>query len=109
MHPVLARYLNLDAAIDTLHRDELGQVLKAEERPFATVARTHPEHRSVLLAARGRTKVGPEVQRSQIFLATHAALASLREDAELGPVLAEAQRALASEGATEGQGEELIA
>jgi hypothetical protein len=109
MHPVLARYLNLDAAIDTLHRDELGQVLKAEERPFAAVARSHPDHREVLLAARGKTKVNPDVQRSQIFLATHAALAALREDDALGPALADARRALVDEGASDEQSDELIA
>ena len=109
MHPLLAKYLSLDVAIDTLYRDELGQVLKADERPFAQVAKAHPQKRAAVLGSRGKKQVSPEIERAQVFLAAQAVVVSLRDDAELGPSLSQARIALADEGATEEQVEELFA
>lgn len=99
----------MDAAVDTLHRDELGQVLKADERPFAAVARAAPEQRSQVLAARGQRQPSPEAQQALIFLAAHAAAAALREDPQLGNRLLTARAALSAEGATEPEVDQLIA
>jgi alkylhydroperoxidase/carboxymuconolactone decarboxylase family protein YurZ len=109
MHPLLARYLNLDAAVDVLHREELGQVLKAEERLLAEVARAAPDRRALVLGARGLRSPSPEVQEALLYLAAHAASSSLRDDEELGPAQQRARAALAAEGASEEEIETLIA
>ena len=108
MHPALARYLSIEAAIDTLSRDEAGQVLRAEERPFAEVARAHPDQRARVLGARGRYPPSSEVQEALLFLAAHTAAIALREDEGLGPKLQVARAALSAEGASEAEVDHLI-
>src|SRR5689334_6789782 len=109
MHPALARYLNLEVALDTLAREDAGQVLRAEERAFSAVARAHPDHRARLVGARGRHPAPPDVQESLLFLAAHAAAATLREDEALGPKLSHARAALSAEGASEPEVDHLLA
>ncbi len=109
MHPTLARYLNLDVAADTLHRDERGQVLKAEERPYAEVARAEPERRAAVLAARGQEHPGDAAQQALLYLAAHAAVAALREDEGLKGPLATAEQALRTEGADDEEVERFLA
>lgn len=109
MHPILARYLTLEHAVDTLHREELGQVLRAEERWYAQAAQAFPERRAALLAARGRKAPPPEVQEALVIVGAHAAAAALREDPELAPKLARAWAALMAEGASEAEASHLVA
>ncbi len=109
MHPTLARYLNLDVAADTLHRDELGQVLKAEERPFAEAARQSPERRAAVLAARGSERASDASQQALLYLAAHAAVRALREDERFAPALTDAEAALRAEGADEEEVERFLA
>lgn len=109
MHPVLAKYLSLDAAVDTLRRDEQGHSLRAEERPFAKVARAHPEKRDAVLSARGKRQAPPEAQEALLFLGAHAAAASLEEDGALAAPLGQARAALAGEGADESEIDRFIA
>ncbi len=109
MHPVLERYLNLDVAVDALHRDELGQVLKAEERLFAEVARRFPDRRSALLSARGKQQPSHQAQQALIALAAHAAVADLMQDEALGDAMRAAREALLREEASEEEAEQLLA
>lgn len=99
MHPVLARYLNLQTALDTLHRAEQGEPLSEDERAFADVATDAEERRAQLLSASGAGKPKPEVQEALVYLAAHAAARALQHDSALQPALAQARAALESEGA----------
>ncbi|HVE84316.1 MAG TPA: hypothetical protein VND93_15775 [Myxococcales bacterium] len=108
MHPILARYLNVDAAVEVLRREENGEVLRAEERPFAAAARAFPEHRAALLGSRGRAQ-GTDTQQAALVVAAHAALRALEEDAALEGPLQAAREALHREGATPAQVDQLLA
>ncbi len=108
MHPTLARYLNPDVALDTLTRDERGQVLKSEEQPFAQAARAHADKRQVLLEARGKSPLPPEAQQALLALATYAAVETLRADESFGPVVEAARAALEGEGASPEEVEQFL-
>jgi hypothetical protein len=101
MHPLLARYLNLDAALDTLQRQGRGQVLKAEERTYADIASYFPEERDEILKARPGTHASEELQAALVVLASRASVAALREDPSLGAAMTDAHVALVNEGASE--------
>src|SRR5437868_4805600 len=117
MHPILARYLSVDAAADVLRREDHGEVLRAEERPLAEAARAFPRHRAALVGARrGRSGEGPgpgapdlDAQQAVVVLAAHAALRALAEDEGLRAPLAAAREALRVEGAGEAEADQLLA
>ena len=114
MHPILARYLSVDAAADVLRREDNGEVLRAEERPLAEAARAFPEHRAELLGARaGRrepaTEPGAEAQQAVVVLAAHAALRALADDEVLKGPLQAAREVLRQEGAGPAESDRLLA
>jgi hypothetical protein len=115
MHPILARFLSVDAAADVLRREDHGEVLRADERPLAEAARAFPEHRAALVGrrrSRGGETGGPadlDAQQAVVVLAAHAALRALAEDEALKGPLAAARAALAAEGAGEAEAEQLLA
>ncbi|MFZ5470443.1 MAG: hypothetical protein ACOZIN_13480 [Myxococcota bacterium] len=109
MHPLLAHYLSLNAAVDTLRRDERGEVLKASERFYAHTARSHPDKKDTLLATAGNPHLGEDTQGALVFLAAHAALHALAEDEAMGEKLASAREALKAEGATDEEANQLFA
>ncbi len=94
MHPTLARYLSLSNAADALRGDPPASELAGLHQ----VGERHPELRDLVLGAKPGGE-NPEVQEALIFLAAHAALIDLRQDAELGPVVAETAAYLKAEGA----------
>lgn len=114
MHPILARFLSVDAAADVLRREENGEVLRAEERPLAEAARAFPQHRAALLGAREKRR-GPspepdlEAQQAVVVLAAHAALRALADDETLTGPLRAAREALQAEGAGQAESDQLIA
>lgn len=108
MHPVLARYLTLQAALDTLTRAERGEVLRAEERAYVEVAREHPEWRAKLLSAKAQRAPTDELQRILLVLGGKAAARLLREDARLGEPLRIARSALLTQGGTDADAEQLF-
>jgi hypothetical protein len=109
VHPLFARYLNLDAALDTLRRESLGQPLKAEERAFASAARAAAEEAAVLSQADAGASPSPELQKALIIIAARAASLALRDSSELAPLVEKARAALEAEGATEDQIEQFLA
>jgi hypothetical protein len=112
MHPILARFLSVDAAADVLRREDHGEVLRAEERPLAEAARAFPEHRAALAGARKREGGGePDLaaQQAAVVLAAHAALRALEGDEELAGPLRTAREALKAEGAEAAESEQLLA
>ncbi|HEY8209759.1 MAG TPA: hypothetical protein VIG99_19865 [Myxococcaceae bacterium] len=112
MHPILARFLSVDAAADVLRRADNGEVLRAEERPLAEAARAFPEHRAALAGARKRERGGEpdlEAQQAVVVLAAHAALRALEGDEGLAGPLRAAREALKAEGAGDAESEQLLA
>src|SRR4051812_19385435 len=109
MHPLLAHYLNLEAAVDTLQRADSKQVLKAEERPYAEAARALPEERARVLAARGLNHPPEETQRALVRLAAHGALRALAEEAVISAKLQSARDALLEAGGDEEEADGFLA
>lgn len=109
MHPLIARSLDLAAALRTLERSDAGEALAPDEAAFARAAAAHPKARAALLRARGAKKASPEAQQHLIVIATRAATLRLVEDPALGPPMARARAALEAEGATAAEVDDLLA
>jgi hypothetical protein len=109
MHPLLARYLNLEVAVDTLSRADQGQVLKAEERPYAEASSQFPEERSAVLAARGKARPAEATQKSLVRLAAHGALQALSQETPTAEKLQTARGALVEAGSTEAEADAFLA
>lgn len=102
MHPVLARYLDLKAALETLSRADSGETLSPEdEQAFVDAANASPEQKSEILKAKPKGKPATQTQEALIYLAAHAAARALKTDAALSNALGVAKTALMSEGANE--------
>lgn len=108
MHPLIARFLDLEAARETLRKEKAGEPLSPEEQLFVATAAAHPQQRSELLGVSGR-KLSSDVQASLVLLAAHAATRALAQDPRLGPATAKAREALTGEGASEEETEAFIA
>jgi len=108
MHPVLSRFLDLQVARAALSAPKDAS-LSEEARVFQTVAERHVEQKTLLLDAGPSSRPSVETQKALLFLATHAALLSVSEDARLGPSMAHARHVLAQEGATPEETELLLA
>lgn len=102
MHPVLARYLNLQAAQETLSRADSGaQLSPSDEQPFVDAANASPDQKAEIVKARSKGKPPSVTQEALIYLAAHAAARALESDAALATALTGARSALMSEGADE--------
>jgi hypothetical protein len=100
MHPLIARYLNPEAARETLQKEKSGAPLEPEERYFVETATAHPEHRATVLGGKGKRVLSSDAQASLVFLAAHAAARALAEDPTLAAATARARESLAQEGAS---------
>ena len=100
MHPLIARFLNLDAARETLRKEKAGEPLDAEEQLFTAAAAKHPQQRAEVLGVSGR-KLASDAQASLVLLAAHSAAHAIGQDAKLASATAKAREALISEGASE--------
>ncbi|MBF5042799.1 hypothetical protein FGE12_10380 [Aggregicoccus sp. 17bor-14] len=109
MHPVLARFLDPDAARDTLRKLEAGEPLEGPEPLFAAAAQAHPEQRAVLTGSRTARHLSSDTQAALVLLSAHAAVRALAEDARLGPAVARARAALGTEGASDEETDAFIA
>jgi hypothetical protein len=109
MHPFLARYLNLEAAADILRREDQGEPLRADERPYAQTARAFPDLRAQVLSARGKKQPSSEVQEALVFLAAHAAAETLGDDPLLAEPVKQARAAMEAEGASGAEIHQLLA
>ncbi|WP_224373086.1 hypothetical protein [Hyalangium versicolor] len=108
MHPLIGRFLNLEAARETLRKEKAGEPLDAEEQLFIAAASAHPHERAELLGVSGR-KLASDAQASLVLLATHTAARAIAQDSKLGAATAKAREALTSEGSSEEETEAFIA
>jgi len=108
MHPLIARFLSLDAARETLRKEKAGEALDAEEQLFTATAAGHPQQRAEVLGVSGR-KLASDAQASLVLLAAHTSARAIAQDSRLAPATAKAREALISEGASEEETEAFIA
>jgi hypothetical protein len=108
MHPLFARFLSLDAARETLHKEKAGEPLDAEEQLFTAAAAAHPQQRAEVLGVTGR-KLASDAQASLVLLAAHSAVRAIAQDPKLAPATAKAREALIGEGASEEETDAFIA
>lgn len=108
MHPLIARFLDLEAARETLRREKAGEPLDPEEQLFAATAAAQPQQRSEVLGIASR-KLSSDAQASLVLLAAHTAARSIAQEPQLGTATAKAREALISEGASEEEAESFIA
>ncbi|MHB8878007.1 MAG: hypothetical protein ACYC8T_30290, partial [Myxococcaceae bacterium] len=106
MHPLIARFLDLQHAVLAL---EKSTALDAEEAALAAAAAKHPKLRAAVLKAKGKAQPSPTSQQAVIALAAEAATAVVEADPALGPSAARAKEALQREGASEEEAHHLIA
>ncbi len=107
MHPLLTRYLDPAKALDVLSQSARGEKVEAEDQHLVAVAADFPDERGLLLSS--GPHLDEDVQRVVLFLATHAAVRAIREDAQLGPAAAKAHEALVAAGAKPRQADALLA
>jgi hypothetical protein len=103
MHPLLARYLDLEttaSAIDTIGR---GGPTNDDERALAAVLRRAPEHTAAVMDARGRKHPDEAVQQALVYLAANAAVEQLRDEPATVAAMARADLALRAQGASDAQ------
>src|SRR5687768_6033520 len=100
MHPTIARYLTLDAAISTLDKHANGEPLDPAGDAFARAAEKLPDFKETILAARGEKHPEPEVEQMLMLLAASAAAAELQTDARFAPLISAGREALTHQGAT---------
>ncbi len=108
MHPLIARFLSLEAARETFRKDKAGEALDAEEQLFIATAAARPQQRAEVLGVTGRI-LASDAQASLILLAAHTAARAIAQDARLSPATAKAREALTSEGASEDETDAFIA
>ncbi|MFL5321254.1 MAG: hypothetical protein ACJ790_16460 [Myxococcaceae bacterium] len=109
MHPVLAHYLDLQTALETLQKADGAAELSNDERLFADVARNSPERRGQLLSAAGKKRPPTEVQEALVYLAAHTAARAIQQDASLQDAVQIARTALVDEGANEADVNQFLA
>ncbi len=105
MHPLISRFLALDAALAALEKTE---GLDAEEAALVEAAKADAPAKKAVLAARGRKIAPTEAQQALLLLATRAATLRVEGDSLLGPKLVRAREALMAEGATRAQAQGLL-
>lgn len=109
MHPLIARYLALPAAITSLEKENTEQTLDTDEAAFISAAAKLPKARAAILKAKGAKAPSQDTQQQLIVLAVRAASSRLQLDPVLGPRVDTARDALVKEGATPDEAEDLIA
>lgn len=108
MHPLIARFLSLEAARETLRKEKAGEALSPEEQLFTATAAARPQQRAEVLGVAGR-KLASDAQASVVLLAAHTAARAIAQDSRLGAATAKAREALISEGASEEETDAFIA
>lgn len=109
MHPIIARFLDLPAAVAALEKLETETTLDSEESALIAAAANHPQSRAAVLKAKDSKKTSNEAQQHLIMLAVHAATSRIAVDPMLGPRVTSARAALLKEGASDQEAEALIA
>ncbi len=109
MHPLIARFIDLPAALTALEKESTENTLDSEEAALIAAASAFPKARAAVLKARGSKSPSAEAQQQLIILATRAATLRISLDPMLGPRMSSAKAALKSEGASETEADDLIA
>ncbi len=109
MHPVIARFLDLPAAVHALEKKDGEATLDSEESALIAAGDRYPKSRQAVLAAKQSKQPSPSAQQHLVVLATRAASACVALDSKLGPRVTSALAALQQEGASEEEAEALIA
>lgn len=109
MHPLIARFLDLPAALSTLDKLENEATLDSDESAFINAAAANPKARAAILKARGAKSPSQDAQQQLIVLATWAATSRIALDPQLGPRITTAKAALQKEGASPEEADALIA
>lgn len=109
MHPVIARFLDLAAAVNALEKSQQDDTLDADESALVQVAAELPELAGALTEAKGKKVVAPTTQQQLIVLATRAATRRLTQDPAMGPRISSALGALEAQGASREEAEQLVA
>ena len=109
MHPLIARFLDLPAAVTALEKADQAVSLTVEEAALAEAAKDHPKSKAAVLKAKGKAQVSPESQQHLILLTIEAATALVARDEKLGPKVTAANAALKSEGAEDDEAHQLVA
>lgn len=109
MHPLIARFIDLPAAVLALEKADQESTLDSEEAALIAAATAFPKARAAVLKARGAKSPSSEAQQQLIVLATRAATLRIQVDPMLGPRITSAKAALQGEGAAETEADDLIA
>ncbi len=109
MHSLIARFLDLPAAVAALEKADQAVALTVEEAALAEAATAHPKSKAAVLKAKGKAQVSPESQQHLILLTIEAATALVARDEKLGPKVAAANEALQAEGAEDEEAHQLVA
>lgn len=109
MHPLIARFIDLPAAVLALEKADQESTLDSEEAALIAAATAFPKARAAVLKARAAKSPSSEAQQQLIVLATRAATLRIQVDPMLGPRVTSAKAALQGEGATETEADDLIA
>jgi hypothetical protein len=100
MHPLIARFLSLETARETLRKEKAGEALTSEEQLFTATAAAHPQHRAEVIGVTGRN-LASDTQAALLLLGAHTAARAMAQDPRLASATAKAREALTSEGASE--------
>lgn len=109
MHPLIARFLDLPAALSTLDKLENEATLDSDESAFINAASANPKARAAILKARDAKSPSQDAQQQLIVLGVWAATSRISLDPHLGPRITTAKAALQKEGATSEEADALIA
>ncbi|MBX7114981.1 MAG: hypothetical protein K1X64_11695 [Myxococcaceae bacterium] len=109
MHPLIARYMPLQAALEVWGRAEQGAPLEGDDAVWLAVARERKDLLSRVLKAKGRTKPPHDTEQALLLIAACAAARVLQHHDALKEPAAQTVRLLKSEGADDAEVEELLA
>ncbi len=107
MHPLISRYLDAARALGVITDSARGKDISPEDRHLAAAASEFPDERDLLLSS--GPHLDEDVQRVVLFLATHAAVRALKEDAEMGPLIERTLETLHKAGARPAEARGLVA
>ncbi|HLT28495.1 MAG TPA: hypothetical protein VK013_00505 [Myxococcaceae bacterium] len=109
MHPLFARFMQLEPSRQALLRREAEVGPDAEEALWLSVADAFPAARDAVADADPEDPDDPDLVEPLILLAAHASLRALENDPRVSGPLQDAVAALLAEGATEEQARTLVA
>lgn len=108
MHPAIARFLSVDAALSVLEGGAGAASADPDSAAFWAAAEAYPEERAALLRGGRRKKLPAEAERAQIVLAIDAARRRLASDERFASRLEAVSAAFRAQGAPEDESRYLV-